>query len=152
MPYKDPEAHRAYQNAYRAANIEKQREYMRRWVESNPERYREYKRQWHQKRLEEDRAGVRAQTRRAWLGREYGMSEEEYDSMNLRQQGMCGICGDEAQAGKALHVDHDHDTGVVRGLLCGHCNRAIGLLRDDPKIDEKAAAYLRQFIDEENDR
>lgn len=63
------------------------------------------------------------------------------------QGNKCAICGSEEtdkRRGKlrALAVDHDHETGKVRGLLCGACNKGIGLLKDDAEILRKAAAYL----------
>lgn len=51
----------------------------------------------------------------------------------------CVICGDDG----LLVVDHDHDTGQVRGMLCSHCNRGLGHFRDDPLLLEFAAEYLR---------
>ena len=61
--------------------------------------------------------------------------------MLAEQDGGCGICGD--PPGKtALHVDHDHETGVVRGLLCFRCNSALGNLRDDPDIITLALVYV----------
>ena len=48
------------------------------------------------------------------------------------------ICGDEGQ----LVVDHDHQTGKVRGMLCNHCNRGLGHFRDSPMLLEFAAQYL----------
>jgi hypothetical protein len=56
----------------------------------------------------------------------------------------CVICGDTG----ALVVDHDHKTGVVRGMLCNHCNRGLGHFRDDPELLEFAAQYLYASSDD----
>ena len=79
----------------------------------------------------------------------YGLSIAEYDALLAAQGDTCAICGlDEAAAhgrtGKQfkLSVDHDHATGRVRGILCQRCNRAIGMLGDNPEILQKAIAYL----------
>ena len=60
--------------------------------------------------------------------------------MRRAQGGLCAIC----RQAPAVHVDHDHATGTVRGLLCFPCNAAIGHLRDDPQIMRRAAAYLEE--------
>lgn len=73
-----------------------------------------------------------------WYRHKYGVSQRQVDEMTARQNGRCGICRETL----ALHVDHDHETGVVRGLLCGNCNRAIGLLAHDPSRMRAAIAYL----------
>jgi hypothetical protein len=55
----------------------------------------------------------------------------------------CVICG----ANEKLVIDHDHNTGKIRGLLCGHCNRGLGHFRDDPTLLEFAAQYLYASVD-----
>jgi Recombination endonuclease VII len=84
------------------------------------------------------------------------MTLADYDAMLAAQGGVCTICespptvvarakgltrggGDE----RFMQIDHDHETGAVRGLLCLTCNRALGNLHDDPDLCEAAAAYLR---------
>jgi hypothetical protein len=57
------------------------------------------------------------------------------------QDGRCAICYTEAN-GRMWHIDHCHDTGKVRGILCDICNRGIGNLKDDPKLLRQAAEYL----------
>lgn len=63
--------------------------------------------------------------------------------MYLEQKGVCLVCGEASR--ETLNVDHCHTTNKVRGLLCGACNRAIGLFRDDPEIIAKAAIYVARF-------
>ena len=69
----------------------------------------------------------------------YGLSSTEYDFLLLIQHGNCAIC--ERPMDKP-HVDHDHDTGFVRGLLCKTCNLGIGHLKDDPNLLRAGAVYL----------
>lgn len=70
--------------------------------------------------------------------KKYGLSQEEYQQLLLDQNFACAIC----ESPDDLVVDHCHKTGRVRGLLCGHCNKAIGLLMDDPIRCKKASDYL----------
>ncbi len=62
------------------------------------------------------------------LRRRYGISAQDYDLLLAGQGGVCALCGNEAYGRARLHVDHDHETGDVRGLLCFHCNTALGRL------------------------
>src|SRR5690606_5587543 len=80
--------------------------------------------------------------KRASLLREYGITLDDYFAMLERQGGVCAICHQECQTRNSLAVDHCHETGRVRGLLCNRCNRALGLLRDDPEVIRRAASYL----------
>ncbi len=62
--------------------------------------------------------------------------------MSAVQGGMCAICGRAPKAGKHLHVDHDHDTGEVRGLLCFSCNVGVGNFGNDVDRLERTVEYL----------
>lgn len=77
--------------------------------------------------------------------RQYGLTEQQYDEMVAACGGRCEICG-EVPSGErpVLHIDHCHDIGVVRGLLCRGCNTALGHMKDDPDRLVAAAAYLRR--------
>jgi hypothetical protein len=75
--------------------------------------------------------------------RTYGLTIERYEEMSLAQGGVCAICRGVNVDGKRLHVDHCHTTGVVRGLLCGRCNRGIGNFDDDSDRLMQAAYYLK---------
>lgn len=77
--------------------------------------------------------------------KKYGITLEEYNLLLEKQGGKCAICGitrEECNDKRALPVDHDHETGEVRGILCHSCNRAIGLFKDSPKNLRQAAYYL----------
>lgn len=73
------------------------------------------------------------------LRRKYGMSVHDYAVMKTSQADVCKACGRPA----LLHVDHDHATGKVRGLLCFNCNAALGHVQDSISRLESLAAYLR---------
>jgi len=71
---------------------------------------------------------------------EYGISDDAYQALVQAEDGRCAICKEAAK----LHLDHDHQTGKIRGLLCGACNRAIGMMQDNPARLRAAAAYLEE--------
>lgn len=71
----------------------------------------------------------------------YGISAVEVDQRTEEQLGLCAICMESAP----LVVDHDHEDGQVRGLLCQHCNRLLGAARDRAAVLERAADYLREY-------
>jgi hypothetical protein len=75
----------------------------------------------------------------------YGVSEGLYQTLLDKQDGRCAICGRLPDKRK-LGVDHNHETGEVRGLLCQQCNHAIGLLGDDPQRLQAAIDYLKQPV------
>ena len=87
--------------------------------------------------------------RDASMRRLYGIGVAEYDAMFEDQGGLCAICGMTEQmtrlgVTRGLCVDHDHETGRVRGLLCAACNFAIGKFQDDPARLRAAAEYLER--------
>lgn len=75
---------------------------------------------------------------------DYGITVEQYEYLLTKQDSGCAVCGHDGSTsrGGVLHVDHCHNKGHVRGLLCDLCNRAIGLFRDDPALLRRAADYL----------
>lgn len=84
-----------------------------------------------------------SQNRAYNLKKKYGLTLEKYGEMFASQNGLCGICR-KAEETRYLAVDHCHETGRIRGLLCAKCNTTIGRFRDDPEQLESAAAYLRR--------
>jgi len=106
-------------------------------------------------RRKADPEGTSEHSRWYFLGWKYGMTREQYERMFEAQGGCCAICripdaqanrpGKQrnSQSSRGLCVDHDHQTGVVRGLLCNTCNRAIGYLKDSPEVLLRAMLYLQ---------
>jgi hypothetical protein len=76
----------------------------------------------------------------------YGISREQYEAMVARQGGLCAICNTKPE--KTLSVDHCHETGRVRGLLCSSCNSMLGFSHDDPRRLIAGSDYLRAFRNE----
>ena len=79
-----------------------------------------------------------------YLQRTFGITPEQYDEMYAEQEGCCAICGvHQSEVTRRFAVDHDHQTGKVRALLCQPCNTGIGLLQDNYDTILRAADYLR---------
>lgn len=79
----------------------------------------------------------------AHIRRKYGLTVEEYNAILRSQQDVCAICGGDSGV-KGWHVDHDHVTGKIRGVLCGGCNTALGQMKDNPEILRAAADYVEK--------
>lgn len=95
--------------------------------------------EYRKKHYAENRDRFRAEMKARMRMKLYGVSEESFAAMLDAQQHKCAICSEDL---KKPHVDHDHETGHVRGLLCGQCNVGIGMLRDSPELLRAALAYL----------
>ena len=74
----------------------------------------------------------------------YGITYKDRVRMHEERGGLCDICGKPNAGGELLFIDHDHETGEVRGMLCSACNSAIGFMRDLPELLRKAADYLER--------
>ncbi len=119
---------------WQAANVEHRKEYRKRYRIENPEK-------------------VRRQERNTQLKHDFGITLVEYEQMLADQDYKCAICKRPAgYEGKDLAVDHDHETGSVRGLLCGKCNPMIGFSGDSIATLAAAIAYLseRGYADANN--
>ena len=100
-----------------------------------PEELKAYKKAWNEKHKEERKE-------RVYL-KKYGITATQFWELCHDQEGFCAICGIDAQLlPKRMAIDHDHQTGKVRALLCNLCNRMIA--RDDPAILINGARYLKE--------
>jgi hypothetical protein len=122
------------------------------WAKAHPERHREIQKDWARRNREQVYAqqkawrdsnpeSVKATDRRTKM-KQKGITVEEYDARLEAQDGLCAICRQLNASVRRLAVDHNHETGEIRGLLCSHCNRALGLFKDDPALLKAAIDYL----------
>jgi hypothetical protein len=116
----------AWYQRNRAAVIRK----VQAWQAANPERVKAVRKKRNVAR--------RAEHREAHLVRTFGITQSEYDAMLAAQGGACAICDRSPREGSSLHVDHDHGTGRIRGLLCFRCNGGLGQFAED--VDRLVAA------------
>lgn len=100
---------------------------------------------WRDKAL----ATRRARYAETYLIRTYGITKQQYDALLVKQGNRCPICktddpGKHPRKNDTVnwHVDHDHKTGQVRGLLCFRCNAGLGHMKDDPQLVMAAYEYL----------
>ena len=113
------------------------REYMRKWRTKNPEKALNASRKW---------ALVNPEKIRGYqLKNDFGITIEQYNEMLEAQGRRCAICGTDTPNGRGgFHVDHNHKTNTIRGILCHNCNVLLGHAKDDIKIIELALNYLKR--------
>ncbi len=104
---------------YRVVHPGRAREASHKWADADPER-----------------------VRRANYRHKYGITLNEYEDILKRQGGVCAICGHINENGTVLFVDHNHETGKIRSLLCRNCNLALGYAKDDIGTLAKMIEYL----------
>lgn len=115
------EQRHAYQREWAANNSEKLAIYKKSWAEANPDKVMNAKLIWN-----------------------YGITLDEYKELLSSQGGKCAIC-QSAPLSKNLCVDHNHDTGKVRGLLCDMCNKGLGHFKDNLELLSKAVKYITKY-------
>lgn len=121
------EKHAAYQRKWRAENKEKAQASVLKWRRANPEK----------------QAVI---SRRANMSHRYGITTEQRDERFEAQGSCCAICSTTEPGTKAgWHVDHNHTTGDVRGILCHGCNVGLGCFKEDPDAIQRAIDYLERF-------
>jgi len=98
----------------------------------------EHTREWQRR----NRERVRTQQRDRNLRFFHGINSEDFDLVLGAQNGSCAICGATDPNGRGWHIDHDHRTGELRGILCSNCNVALGHFKDNTDAMRNAVAYL----------
>lgn len=123
---------------------------MRAKYAANPEHYKKQVEKYRRevlgqlpRRPKQTREQYLAKKREGARLRAYGIDSVGFNSMLSAQRNRCLICNDEFTNTKTRHVDHSHETGKVRGLLCDRCNRGLGCFRDNSAILLKAVSYLK---------
>ena len=139
MPHKDPEARREWQRKRYHEKHAERRAYQKEYYQKNREKMREYGNTYYK----ENRDKMYQNS----LMRKYGVTLDDYDRMLEEQNGVCKICEGtchhtQRRETGTLSVDHCHETGLVRGLLCSHCNSLLGWARDNTDTLRKAIDYL----------
>jgi hypothetical protein len=139
-------------------NPERNKERAKAWVKNNPERAKANRALYYQnnkERAKEVRAKWRLDNPDAHKKHQrfykYGITKEQYEQRVSEQKGLCAIC---SAAPAILHIDHDHSCcptlpscgECVRGLLCGNCNKALGLMKENVVAIENMIKYLRGEI------
>ena len=82
-------------------------------------------------------------TRNSAIKRYFGIDQQQYDAISLKQNNLCAICKKPSKT-QHLDIDHCHKSKIVRGLLCRSCNMGLGYFKDNPELLEQAADYLRR--------
>lgn len=125
-----------YNAKYRKENPEKIRKLNLDYKEKNKEELKKERRCY----IERNKPKTISANRVRKLRQRYGINETEYYILYGSQEGKCKICGDFREI---LDVDHCHKTNEVRGLLCGDCNRGLGLFNDNVDKLKNAIKYLK---------
>jgi hypothetical protein len=133
MPYKNPEDRRVALAKWRATNKDAIAARHKAWRDRNTEHCAAYRKQYR---------GMRGPAHRK---DRYGLTPDAFNAMVEAQGGKCAICQCEPRGAGTmgvLRVDHDHETGMVRALLCHRCNAGLGMFSDEAARIFRAAMYL----------
>ena len=133
----DKDIRKRYRDKDIKENPEKRKKRASEWHKNNKDAISERHRVYYQMKKNKD-----SFRNRKYL-KLYNISIDDYNDMFIHQSGKCVICGvHQSELNRRLHVDHCHETGKVRGLLCGKCNRGLGLFCDNTQLVSNALKYL----------
>lgn len=130
------------------SRADKDRAAKKRWSQTYTDKHKKARKAWRNKNREKDKFNSWKRS----LSLFYGITIGDYEKLRNSQGGHCAICGiHESQLTRRLSVDHDHDTGSVRGLLCGTCNSLLGWAKDSVHILSNAITYIEESNQEKGD-
>lgn len=122
---------------------QRQKENSRVWKTKSPEKYQEYlDKQKMRSKIRSTDLVYKLQRRNAHIKRKYGIDLIAFNKILLSQDNTCFICKRAPSGNKPLHIDHNHETGKVRGLLCHQCNWYVGTIDSDPEVLGRLYEYL----------
>lgn len=114
--------------------LQRQKDNCIRWSKQNKEKRKTNTKNWQAKRQSNYYVVKGLQ--------KYNLTIEDYENMLLKQKGVCAICHQLPKSKNRLHIDHDHDTGLIRGLLCFRCNFGLSYFSENMLVVKRAAEYL----------
>ena len=130
-------------------NLEERRAYVKAYNFAHRERSRAW-RLVHHEELRAKKKIYQKTHREVWWARhikaQYGLTPSAFNKLLADQGGICAVCGNKDWNGRGPHVDHDHITGMVRGILCSNCNAALGQVKDSIPTLERMIEYLKHFL------
>ena len=98
---------------------------------------------WRQNNKDTLRMIIIAKQKRRSVIRSYGITPTYYNKLVILQDGRCAIC--KCIPNRDLDIDHCHESGEIRGLLCSNCNKTLGMFKNDPELLQNAIDYLIAF-------
>lgn len=142
----DKEERKAYSNAYRLSHPEQVKAYSKAYRDAHRTEAKAY-RDSHKEESRVYKAANQGAYKAAQLKRRHGITLEQYNAMLEAQDNRCAGCNsvfDLSNKGSTPCVDHCHNTGKIRGILCGNCNKGIGLLKDNIQTLNNLINYLER--------
>ena len=136
---------------YRTEHPDRIKASKKKYYENNKDKFNKQACEWRKNNPEK----LSVIHRKAALKADYNITPEQYNQMLNEQHSVCAICGKPETSinprnnmPRCLAVDHDHNTGKIRGLLCSRCNTALGLLNENKETVSKLVLYLEKFVNE----
>ena len=140
MSYKNLANRRSNDRAYYASHREEIRAKNKRYYSGRRDKILAYARVYRQTHRDK----ILAYGKAYMLQKKYGLTQMEIDALLALQGGVCAACGTTRWGNRGPVVDHNHQSGEIRGILCNGCNQAAGLLGDDPERAIKLSDYLNK--------